>query len=108
MDQGFLRSTGTVHFDRSPGSSETLPMRNPTTGEPCAGEPHARFGGRGGQKPSLPLSWTQADVECTWMDGTSPSMTGKLIHLLCRVALSRSSQRNPGTGGFSPWLRCGV
>jgi len=23
-------------------------MRNPPTGEPCAGEPHARFGGRGG------------------------------------------------------------
>ena len=26
-------------------------MRKPTTGEPCAGEPHARFGGRGGRKP---------------------------------------------------------
>ena len=23
-------------------------MRKPLTGEPCAGEPHARFGGRGG------------------------------------------------------------
>ena len=23
-------------------------MRKPPTGEPCAGEPHARFGGRGG------------------------------------------------------------
>ena len=31
-------------------------MRKPTTGEPCAGEPHARFGGRGGQHPSRPLS----------------------------------------------------
>ncbi len=27
-------------------------MRKPTTGEPCAGEPHARFGGRGGQHPN--------------------------------------------------------
>ncbi len=26
-------------------------MRKPTTGEPCAGEPHARFGGRGGEHP---------------------------------------------------------
>ena len=25
-----------------------IPMRKPPTGEPCAGEPHARFGGRGG------------------------------------------------------------
>ncbi len=24
-------------------------MRKPPTGEPCAGEPHARFGGRGGR-----------------------------------------------------------
>ena len=24
-------------------------MRKPLTGEPCAGEPHARFGGRGGR-----------------------------------------------------------
>ena len=31
-------------------------MRKPTTGEPYAGKPHVRFGGRGGQKPSLPLS----------------------------------------------------
>ena len=26
-------------------------MRKPPTGEPCAGEPHARFGGRGRQEP---------------------------------------------------------
>jgi len=31
-------------------------MLKPPTGEPCAGEPHARFGGRGGQNPSRPLS----------------------------------------------------
>jgi len=31
--------------------SEPIPMRKPPTGEPCAGEPHARFGGRGGRKP---------------------------------------------------------
>ena len=27
------------------------PMRKPSTGEPCAGKPHARFGGRGGREP---------------------------------------------------------
>ena len=31
-------------------------MRKPLTGEPCAGEPHARFGGRGGREPfSTPI-----------------------------------------------------
>lgn len=31
---------------------ETSPMRKPPTGEPYAGKPHVRFGGRGGE--SLP------------------------------------------------------
>src|SRR5215467_4820895 len=31
-------------------------MRKPLTGEPCAGEPHARFGGRGRRKPFPTLS----------------------------------------------------
>ena len=31
-------------------------MWKPLTGEPCAGKPHARFGGRGGRKPfSTPI-----------------------------------------------------
>lgn len=29
-----------------------LPMRKPATGEPCAGDPPARFGGRGGNFPT--------------------------------------------------------
>jgi hypothetical protein len=37
-------------------------MRKPPTGEPCAGEPHARFGGRGGATPSRPLSWLAGRV----------------------------------------------
>ncbi len=28
---------------------EPIPMRKRPTGEPCAGKPHARFGGRGGR-----------------------------------------------------------
>jgi hypothetical protein len=34
-----------------PRAGETLPMWKPTTGEPYAGEPHVRFGGRGGVIP---------------------------------------------------------
>ena len=30
-------------------------MWKPLTGEPYAGKPHVRFGGRGGAEPSLPL-----------------------------------------------------
>ena len=33
------------------GKSETTPMRKPPTGEPYAGKPPVRFGGRGGPKP---------------------------------------------------------
>src|ERR1700730_1613411 len=53
---GFGRNLNTITAGPTPSSRsmETLPMRNPTTGEPCAGKPHARFAGRGGQKPSLP------------------------------------------------------
>ena len=32
-------------------------MRKATTGEPCAGKPHARFGGRGGE--SLPYPYRE-------------------------------------------------
>ena len=57
LAQCLLRWTGSFHDDRSPNVSEPIPMRKPLTGEPCAGEPHARFGGRGGlTRPSLPLS----------------------------------------------------
>ena len=31
-------------------------MWKPLTGEPYAGKPHVRLGGRGGAEPSLPLS----------------------------------------------------
>jgi hypothetical protein len=41
-------------------------MRKPATGEPCAGEPHARFGGRGGQ-PSRPLSRGCVALQRFWI-----------------------------------------
>ena len=59
MDECLLRGAWIVHPSNGPCSSETLPMRKPATGEPCAGERHARFGGRGG-RPSRPLSMNQA------------------------------------------------
>ena len=37
-------------------------MRKPATGEPCAGEPHARFGGRGGSAFPTPIG------EAAWHD----------------------------------------
>ena len=42
---------------RGPQSFRTIPSRQLLTGEPCAGEPHARFGGRGVRlnRTSLPL-----------------------------------------------------
>jgi len=45
-----FRGTSVVH-PLYPCVDEPIPMRQPPTGEPCAGEPHARFGGRGRRKP---------------------------------------------------------
>src|ERR1700691_3841690 len=45
----------TVHIIHGSIPSETSPMWKPTTGEPCAGKPPARFGGRGGE--SLPYPY---------------------------------------------------
>src|SRR5271169_4382511 len=48
----------TVHIIHGSIPSETSPMWKPTTGEPCAGKPPARFGGRGGE--SLPYPYHKA------------------------------------------------
>src|ERR1700716_4002171 len=59
MAQRLLRNTRTVHLLHSPRTTKTPPMRKPATGEPYAGEPHVRFGGRGGQKAfPTPISLT--------------------------------------------------
>ena len=39
---------------RGPQSFRTIPSRQLLTGEPCAGEPHARFG-RGGEAFPTPI-----------------------------------------------------
>src|ERR1700732_3159315 len=51
MPECLLRCSWVVHPTHGLRAGETLPMRKPATGEPCAGEPHARFGGRGGPTP---------------------------------------------------------
>ena len=45
-----LRYAGAVHAPCSPGAGEPISMEKPPTGEPYAGEPHVRFGGRGGRE----------------------------------------------------------
>ena len=57
-------------------------MRKPPTGEPCAGKPPARFGGRGGREP-FP---TPMLCRSTW-DGQEPAEA--LIHHLAH-ALGRT------------------
>ena len=52
----YFAKIGAIHHDKRPNGSEPIPMRKPQSGEPCAGEPHARFGGRGGREPfSTPI-----------------------------------------------------
>src|SRR6516162_8729775 len=46
-----LRCAWAAHPSHCLCAGETLPMWKPTTGEPYAGEPHVRFGGRGGATP---------------------------------------------------------
>jgi len=45
-------------------------MRKPTTGEPYAGEPHVRFGGRGGESLSYPIIERAVHMNC--FDSFSP------------------------------------
>src|SRR5271170_7728342 len=51
-----------VHPGHGLAASETVPMRKPSTVEPYAGKPPVRFGGRRGQKSSLPLSPISAEA----------------------------------------------
>jgi hypothetical protein len=50
MAECILRKTWAFHYERSPCNSEPIPLGNLLTGELCAGEPHAQFGGRGGRE----------------------------------------------------------
>src|ERR1700677_1737727 len=56
----------TVHIIRGSIPSETSPMWKPATGEPCAGKPPARFGGRGGESLPYPYQGPQHDRLGCW------------------------------------------
>jgi hypothetical protein len=46
-----LRTSRAARSSHSLADCEMLPMRKPPTGEPYAGKPPVRFGGRGGPSP---------------------------------------------------------
>ena len=54
MAKCFLRECRAVRSTHSLAISETVSMKKPPTGKPCAGKPPARFGGRGGESHSDP------------------------------------------------------
>src|SRR5437867_11658292 len=90
-----FRGTRVVHHQCDPCVSEPIPMRKPPTGEPCAGEPHARFGGRGRREPfPTPIRWETADLfRELWFQDTSfdaaSKRAGYAIH---------ASDRDPDRG----------
>ena len=53
----------TVHIFHGSIPSETSPMWKPTTGEPYAGKPHVRFGGRGGESLPYPYRGPTREME---------------------------------------------
>lgn len=62
-------------------------MKKPPTGEPYAGKPHVRFGGRGGQSLPDPYHFS-AEFRGFWILGSSPLLFGlaqqvSLSPLLC-------------------------
>src|ERR1022692_2603871 len=57
LEQRLLSGARAVLSKRGPCRNlSILAEVRPLTGEPDAGDPHVRFGGRGGDKLSLPLS----------------------------------------------------
>src|SRR5215831_2559877 len=60
-----FRGTSVVH-PWHPCVGEPIPMRKPPTGEPCAGESHARFGGRGRREPFPTPIGLWKDANSTW------------------------------------------
>src|SRR5271157_432872 len=82
-----LRRAGVVQPECSPCAFRSiLPEVRPSTGEPDAGKPPVRFGGRGGRvsnRPSLPLSSSE---------GRSPGISAAPRVIVCRV-LRCSAQR---------------
>jgi hypothetical protein len=57
--KGLLRECRVVRASHGLAGSETVSMKKPPTGEPDAGKPPVRFGGRGGA--TLPDPYCEAD-----------------------------------------------
>ena len=101
-----LRSTEglqeqTVHHDRGPDAGEPIPMRKPLTGEPYAGEPHVRFGGRGGREPfPTPINARTQRISAS----ISSAFTGTprvISSQPFEVTMASSSMRMPMLWNFS-------
>src|SRR5207245_2984258 len=82
LAQCVLRPSRAARTPHRLADRETLPMRKPATGEPYAGKPPVRFGGRGGQKPSLPLSRPQGSPGGTERMGSPETPAGQLTSAL--------------------------
>src|ERR1700724_1739837 len=91
MAECLLRCSWVVHPTHGLRAGETLPMRKPATGEPCAGEPHARFGGRGGPTPfPTPIEFGSAD--------DNPGVA----HYYCRRHATGGPCKGSGAGTMEP------
>ena len=80
----FFAAQGLFTTNCGPCVSEPIPMRKPPTGEPCAGEPHARFGGRGRRKPfpqvvEIP-AYRSLDAGVRGHDGTSLRLKARVFN----------------------------
>src|SRR5690625_3563762 len=75
---------------------ETSPMRKPPTGEPYAGKPHVRFGGRGGE--SLPDPYSSARKQRTSWPSFIFRSCGSEVRQDSSTALQRSAKRHPEGG----------
>src|SRR5206468_2879439 len=113
LDNGVIRRQIANLFSRHKGCSpsmrsmcsEPIPMRKPTTGEPCAGEPHARFGGRGGHNPSRPLSDNENEgakfvIGLRPLRGVTISHCGAVISSIAYAAAA--GLRPPGAAAYRP------
>src|SRR5687768_13839538 len=91
MAQCLLREGRAVRASHGLAIRETASMKKPPTGEPYAGEPPVRFGGRGGHKPfPTPIMRRFSDVESrhgSRVSLRSPGMTVRESGAGARVSL---------------------
>ena len=75
-------------------------MRKLPTGEPCAGEPHARFGGRGG-RALIPTPIELAINQC-FLSSLFPRMSK--LPTVEHPWIPGSASGQPRSDGFKHWL----